>query len=584
MKDFAEQLERIKAASSDPQALALVTLDILLDTHPPELRRAVEAAAIPHWFDAEIFYSLLDHDLRQNAARWYDAVIALPAIEPFPARSGHNVHEATRLALRRRLALETPEHFRELSGRAAATFRGMSAAVRAECVFHRLAHHPEQAERALQMLDLDLRGDPEDALALSRTLWEYAEDETWPPLVRGWALLMQTRIRLDYVTVQEALSFCERALECFRRGMSVLGEELASGSIADVLLLRGESGDAGRARDYLETSLNIAERLSATDPENVQAARDVTVSLERLGDFQVLHGDSDAALACFERSLDIAERLLRSRPGDQQAERDLSISLYKIGNLHLRQGDTDHALTKFLGSVEIDQRLYETNPQSVLAARDLAVSLVRLGDLFLRRGQPGDSEQALEHFTRAHEIWVRLYERSSQSAQAARDLVLSLQGLGDFLLGRSQPGDSEQALSHFERSLEIARRLYATNPQNTQIARDVAVSWSRVGHLHFERGQSGDIERAFECFENAQRIWERLYEINTQSMLAVSDLAAAHTHFSTYYLKQSDPERAFQHRAAALAILRSFSDAGFPLSQPMRELYDYLIATTTGAE
>lgn len=112
--DFDEQIRLLQAAQGDPQKLALATLDILLTSYPSALRRAFEAAAIPHWFDERLLADLLDDDLRGDSHRWFEAVVALPAVEPFPARQGYNVHEATRLGLRRRLYAESPERFREL--------------------------------------------------------------------------------------------------------------------------------------------------------------------------------------------------------------------------------------------------------------------------------------------------------------------------------------------------------------------------------------------------------------------------------------------------------------------------------------
>jgi hypothetical protein len=35
-----------------------VTLDIVLSPHKPELRQALEAAAIPHWFNKDILAKL----------------------------------------------------------------------------------------------------------------------------------------------------------------------------------------------------------------------------------------------------------------------------------------------------------------------------------------------------------------------------------------------------------------------------------------------------------------------------------------------------------------------------------------------
>lgn len=66
-----QRLERLRQARSDPQAMALIALDYLLDVQPAskrvELRAAIEAAAIPHWFDANVLAHLLG--ISESSAR-----------------------------------------------------------------------------------------------------------------------------------------------------------------------------------------------------------------------------------------------------------------------------------------------------------------------------------------------------------------------------------------------------------------------------------------------------------------------------------------------------------------------------------
>lgn len=47
-------LAQIRAARNDPAKLALATLDFALAARGPELRLALDASAVPHWFDAQI--------------------------------------------------------------------------------------------------------------------------------------------------------------------------------------------------------------------------------------------------------------------------------------------------------------------------------------------------------------------------------------------------------------------------------------------------------------------------------------------------------------------------------------------------
>jgi hypothetical protein len=58
--DFSEQLRLLQVAQGDPGQLALATLDIVLASQPLELRRVVEAAAVPHWIDETWLSALLE--------------------------------------------------------------------------------------------------------------------------------------------------------------------------------------------------------------------------------------------------------------------------------------------------------------------------------------------------------------------------------------------------------------------------------------------------------------------------------------------------------------------------------------------
>jgi hypothetical protein len=106
----AEQtIAKLQATQGDPRQLALVTLDIVLSQHKRGLRNALEAAAIPHWFTKDILAKLLEIDDDQ-AAEYLDQLRRLPMVEPFPARDGWSVHEATRLALRSDLATRNQQN------------------------------------------------------------------------------------------------------------------------------------------------------------------------------------------------------------------------------------------------------------------------------------------------------------------------------------------------------------------------------------------------------------------------------------------------------------------------------------------
>jgi len=101
-------LASLRQAKGDPQLLALATVDSVLATHRPELRAALEAAAIPHWFNHQILGSLLRLGDSEVAAS-FETLTSLPFVEQYGDGVNFNVHEATRLAIGRRLESQEPE-------------------------------------------------------------------------------------------------------------------------------------------------------------------------------------------------------------------------------------------------------------------------------------------------------------------------------------------------------------------------------------------------------------------------------------------------------------------------------------------
>ncbi len=78
-------------------------------------------------------------------------------------------------------------------------------------------------------------------------------------------------------------------------------------------------------------------------------------------------------------------------------------------------------------ALQTRQRLHQANPNDAQAARDLSVSLNKLGDFFLRRGLEGDADRALKAYEDCHKTLERLHQANPNDAQAARDLSVSFE-------------------------------------------------------------------------------------------------------------------------------------------------------------
>ena len=141
--------EQLKTAATqaecgDENATSHACLNIVLysRSHQPWLRMLLEAAAIPHWFNHDILAALLPDTTITD--EMYTGLISLPFVESFKGK-GYNVHEATRKALRQRLAHTSPETMRLLSGYAAGYFSFYPDDL-PERIYHQMVVDPSEAK------------------------------------------------------------------------------------------------------------------------------------------------------------------------------------------------------------------------------------------------------------------------------------------------------------------------------------------------------------------------------------------------------------------------------------------------------
>jgi hypothetical protein len=245
--DNTEQLQLIRDAQGDAALLALATVDLtfpdISGAERTALRSALEAAAVPHWCDASLLAKLMDSSALQNSGQWAQ-LMTVPVVEPFPARGGDagNVHEASRLALRKRLAEKQPERFLELSTRLMRAFEADTRPIgRIEWVYHLLTADPERGAAELE--------------ELSRNWWATASHEDFAALSAALTELDNTQMLRGKAQVRARLMVADHRAE--------IGSAASLGGLPDQLLRAAQTfGDAGLIRDAY--SLVMWRRLAVT--------------------------------------------------------------------------------------------------------------------------------------------------------------------------------------------------------------------------------------------------------------------------------------------------------------------------------
>ena len=166
---------------------------------------------------------------------------------------------------------------------------------------------------------------------------------------------------------------------------------------------------------------------------------------------------------------------------------------------------------------ETVNRLWREQPES----RELAMAA---GVAASAEFETGQLVRAENMFRRFHDTVKVQHERQPDDAESARLYAASLSSLGDFLASRGQAGDAEQALAYFQRSLTVREDLLRANPQSAQAARDVSVSLERKADFLFRLGRSAE---AAELFKQVLPIREKLLAANPGSADAKMDVAVA---------------------------------------------------------
>jgi tetratricopeptide (TPR) repeat protein len=230
------------------------------------------------------------------------------------------------------------------------------------------------------------------------------------------------------------------------------------------------AGDLQDAAAAATQGLAITRKLAAQDQGNAQAQRDMSVSLNKLGDVKLRGGDQAGALAAYQEGLDIARKLAAQDQGNAQARRDVSVSLERLGDVKLQGGDQAGGFAAYQEGLDIVRKLAAQDQGNAQAQRDVSVSVEKLGDVKLR----GDDQAgALAAYQEGLDIRRKLAAQDQGNAQAQRDVSVSVERLGDVKL---QGGDQAGALAAYREDLDITRKLATQDQGNAQAQTDLIVS------------------------------------------------------------------------------------------------------------
>jgi tetratricopeptide (TPR) repeat protein len=324
---------------------------------------------------------------------------------------------------------------------------------------------------------------------------------------------------------------------------------------------------AQRALEYLNSVDPSTAREPAQRAQLIEAYREI-------GDVQgnptnANLGDTAGALASYNKALALAEPMEVSNPNDLNARRNLALLLQKIADTQAVAGDVPGAVERSKRSLAMFIDLASRDEQ-VGAQQQAGTAHIKLADLL---GHPsfanlGDRRGALEHYQQAEQIYVSL----SHPADAVTRRYL---GIIDERIGRmlELDGRTAEALARYEQSFAIREALATDYPTNTNARRDVAIAHEKIGDLLLASGQIGG---AFSRFRKALDIFESLHALDPLNANATRAVAIEYEKLATTYERAGDRASASPLYSKALNIYRGMSAAD-PSNMRVRSDVDRLV-------
>uniref|UniRef100_UPI0040576644 hypothetical protein n=1 Tax=Candidatus Electronema sp. TaxID=2698783 RepID=UPI0040576644 len=169
-------LEQLQACGTQDERERLL-MRFSISQLPEPLRAAVQAAAVPRFFDRAFLNALLDQPL--NEAQFAE-LTGLSYIEPYPGEGRFNVHERSRKLLQEKLWQEDDALYREISRRAFAHCVKQDqndTTWRIETVYHQLIVEPDEGINKFNYIITEWKESYKSyAESLLRTVWKQHPD------------------------------------------------------------------------------------------------------------------------------------------------------------------------------------------------------------------------------------------------------------------------------------------------------------------------------------------------------------------------------------------------------------------------
>ncbi len=304
-----------------------------------------------------------------------------------------------------------------------------------------------------------------------------------------------------------------------------------------------QTGRRSEAIPYGRKALELLEALLAGDPTNDWVRYDLANTFELAGTVET---DLDASLDYVRKASEIYQGLLAKYPARAaDNRRNLSRTYKMIGARLNERGESDGALEHYSRALAIEESLVSANPDNAVFQRDIGVTHSDIGWIHETKD---DWAAALVSHRKALAIRASLVEADPKNADARRALASTLANIGRALRAI---GDHRGALDHLRRALAIREALSAADPLNRATRQTVADTLEDIGRvLH----NMGDYKSALETHRKAFSIREPLFAADVSDQSAQYSIASSYHNIGGSLLDLGDTNVGLEyyHKAATI--------------------------------
>ncbi len=197
--------------------------------------------------------------------------------------------------------------------------------------------------------------------------------------------------------------------------------------------------------------------------------------------------------------------------------------------------------------------------------RNLMIAHNDIGRTYLLAGNVEGTDstaEALKHYTRANAISQKLATENPDDSELQRDLSVSYESIGDV---QQQLGDLKLAEAAYMNSLLISERQVAQSPNDHDLKRDVAFGFEKLGDVRLAREQ---VDLAKTAYVRCHQLYTENAQAKPENSILQRDLLVAQSKLGNVLLQEGDlpgAAKAYRECIVTCLTLERIPDSG---SQP----------------